>query len=84
MIRLLFTSATLLGTAAIIWIASTFVGTNTLALIVTAVIAAGYFLGTGELIQFRQATAGLKQALEQLTDSAENPNSWVRQLHPSL
>jgi hypothetical protein len=88
MTRLLFTSAFLLGTAAIIWMASYFIGSNTLALMVTLVIGCVYTIGFAELLQFRRATATLSAALATVpdtsTDKAPALDSWLARLHPSL
>ena len=64
--RLFFSGAFLLGAAAVIWMASTFVGADALALTVTLVIACVYAIGFMELLQFRQATATLTNALSSI------------------
>ena len=61
--KLIFNTAFLLGVGAIIWMGSSFIGTDLLALTVTGAIAAVYVLGFVELFQFRQATATLTRAL---------------------
>ena len=86
--RSLFISAFLLGAAAVIWMAGTFIGSDKLALTVTLVIGCVYLIGFVELVQFRQATATLSTALSPIPGSAceslEGLNQWLGKLHPSL
>ena len=86
--RLFFNGAFLLGAAAVIWMASTFVGQNALALTVTLVIGCVYALGFAELVQFRQATATLSGALSDIPVQLEGDvgafEQWLEKLHPSL
>ncbi len=86
--RLFFIAAFLLGAAAVIWMASTFVGTNNLALTVTLVIACVYSIGFMELLQFRVATATLERGLNtipgDIAGSGAALDKWLGQLHPSL
>ena len=86
--RLFFIGAFLLGAAAVIWMASTFVGANALALTVTLVIACVYAIGFMELLQFRQATATLTRALSSIPGNIEDGVSvfdpWLEKVHPSL
>ncbi|MBE9540187.1 MAG: hypothetical protein IMF06_13970 [Proteobacteria bacterium] len=86
--RLFFTGAFLLGATAVIWMASTFVGTNALALAVTLVIGCVYAIGFMELVQFRRGTFTLGHALAAIPENIEADNSrldlWLRTLHPSL
>lgn len=88
MTRLVFAMAFLLGAAAIVAMGANFIGTNTLALVVTAVIGGVYAIGAMELLQFRRATATLTRSL-----SAQSEEAWARlsvlgewlvRLHPSL
>jgi hypothetical protein len=86
--RLLFVTAFLLGAAAVIWMGSTFVGSNQLALAVTVVIGGVYTIGFIELIQFRQATTTLASALlaipTEKTGDITILEQWLARLHPSL
>jgi len=86
MTGLLFTGATALGAAAIIWMGADFLGTDALAFTVTAVIGCAYLIGILELYRYRQATATLSAALASLSPTAQDtaPATWVQQLHPSL
>ncbi|MEH6636804.1 MAG: hypothetical protein V7700_14860, partial [Halioglobus sp.] len=86
--RSLFVAAFLLGATAVIWMGSTFVGSDKLALTVIVVIGCVYTLGFAELLQFRRATTTLAQALsntvatpgEKITDLER----WLQRVHPSL
>jgi len=69
MTRLIFTVAFLLGVSVVLWMGTSFIGTDSLALTVIAVIACVYMVGFIELVQFRQATATLSHALSCLSDS---------------
>jgi hypothetical protein len=85
--RLFFIAAFLLGASAVIWMASTFVGTNNLALAVTLVIACVYVIGFMELVQFRAATSTLCEGLAELPEVMSNGiqlERWQEKLHPSL
>ncbi len=88
MSRLLFLTAFLIGCAAVIWTASNFVAANLLGLAVVAVIGAVYLIGSGELVQFRLATASLDRALRRLAAS-ETPgqvelDQWLDSLSTTL
>jgi hypothetical protein len=86
--RLLFAAAFLLGASAVLWMSSTFVGSDKLALSVTLVIGCVYTIGFIELLQFRKATATLSNALSTLpgqpTEAMTRLDPWLDQLHPSL
>lgn len=85
--RSLFIAAFLLGASAVIWMASTFVGSNNLALGVTLVIACVYAIGFMELVQFRAATltlsGGLAKLPEVMGDGAQL-EQWLAKLDASL
>lgn len=87
--RLLFLCAFGLGAVAVLWMASTFVGSDVLALTVTLVIGAVYGLGFLELLQFRRATATLDHALAHVPAYGSEAGSasiddWLGRLDPSL
>lgn len=88
MTRLVFAVAFLLGAAAIVAMGANFLESNTLALVVTAVIGGVYAIGAVELVHFQRATATLTQALAALSEQAaarlSGLGEWVSQLHPSL
>ena len=70
-------AAFLLGAAAIIWMGAGFIGSNGLALCVTAMIAAAYTVGFAELLRFQQATATLSCALTTPQSPIESLDSWL-------
>ena len=80
----LFTAAFVLGAAAVVWVGSGFVGTNLLALTMTAIIGAVYGFGALELRQFRQATATLATALAAIPEPLPTLNGWLAKVHASL
>ena len=55
-----------------------------LALVVTALIAAGYLVGGAELRQFRRATQALERALQGPADPPSGWPAWLESLPPSL
>ncbi len=84
------TAAFAVGLAAVAWVAYGYLGSNTLALTMTLLIATFYVTGASELRRFDQATATLRSALTALTPpsaQSENPThlgDWLRQVHPAL
>ena len=86
--RLLVTCAFFLGAAAIVWMGSSFIGSDRLALAVIFVIACVYTIGFIELLQFRRATATLERGLDSFAnavpESATQLQHWLEQLHASL
>ena len=88
MTRLLFVIAFLIGAIAVLWMGSSFIGSDMLALTVTIVIGCVYTLGFAELVQFRQATSTLAHALRSTPDIAAGDtcalDEWLTRLHPSL
>jgi hypothetical protein len=85
--RSFFIAAFLLGASAVIWMASTFVGSNNLALAVTLVIACVYAIGFMELVQFRAATTTLTKGLAELPEvmgDGVQLEQWLAKLHASL
>jgi hypothetical protein len=85
--RSLFIAAFLLGASAVIWMASTFVGSNNLALAVTLVIACVYAIGFMELVHFRAATATLAKGLAELPEvmgDGVQLEQWLVKLDASL
>ena len=88
MSKILCTTAFLLGALAIVWMGSTFIGSDTLALAVIGVIGCVYSISFIELLHFRRATATLTRALGTLanTTSAQSIDlaAWLDALHPSL
>ena len=72
------------GLIAIGWIGAGYVGTSTLALAMTLLIAAFYLIGGLELRRFHLATASLLGALGSLTSPPPSLRAWLHPLHPSL
>ena len=73
-----------LGLAAIGWIAAGYVGSNPLGLAVALLIGVCYVAGAFELHRYRQATATLQQAVDELTEAPTDLGSWLGSLHPGL
>lgn len=88
MSRFVFALAFILGATAIAWTSTTFIGSNALALTVTAIIGCVYLIGFIELYQFRYATLTLSRALSLLpkaeADEPLNLDEWISKLHFSL
>ena len=82
--RHLFTGAAVLGAMAVVWVGVGFVGTNFLALVMTAIIGAVYGFGAFELRQFRQATFTLSRALAAVPDPIPSLGGWLASVHSSL
>lgn len=80
----LFALAFLAGAMVVAWVGFGFVGSNTLALLMTLIIAAVYLAGTLELREFRRATATLQSALAAHPEQPPNLADWLDTLHPSL
>ena len=80
----LFSTAFVLGAAAVIWMGSIFVGSDALALTITFVIGVAYTLGFVELLKYRQATATLANALGDIPEQLDVLDPWVNKLAPSL
>ncbi len=76
--------AFVLGAMAVAWVGVGFVGSNTLALLMTAVIGAVYLFGALEILEFRRATLTLAVALLAIPDKLSNLVDWLDRLHPSL
>jgi len=82
--RILGLAAFALGLAAIAWVAAGYVGSNALALTMTALIGAFYLMGALELQRFDRATAALRAALAALPDALPSLGGWLAQLPASL
>lgn len=82
--RLFFMTPVLLGVVATVWIGISFIGSNMLALSVTAIIGTAYALGIMELLQFRRATLTLSTALDSIPDKLLRLDDWLDRIHPSL
>lgn len=82
--NLLLAAVFALGLAAIGWIALGYLGSNSLGLAVALLIGAGYLAGALELQRYRQATATLRQAVDELTEAPAELGPWLDRLHPGL
>ena len=82
--KYLFAIAFSLGAAAVAWVGSGFVGTNLLALTMTALIGAVFVFGAWELRQFRQATSALSSALADTPEPLNDLGHWLTGLPASL
>ncbi len=76
--------AFLLGAATVGWVGVGFVGSNTLALVMTVIIGAVYLFGAFEILEFRRATSTLAVALAAIPEQLTNLADWLDRLHPSL
>ena len=79
-----FAGAFALGAAAVLWVATGFLGSNLLALLMTVIIAAVYGFGALELHRFRQATTTLSTALAAIPAHLPNLGAWLAGVHASL
>ncbi|MFK8019124.1 MAG: DUF802 domain-containing protein [Pseudomonadales bacterium] len=82
--KLLFIVPTALGAIAIVWVATLFIGTDSLALLVTLLIGCAYAIGVAELINFRGATSSLQVALTKIPESINKLDEWLSSVHSSL
>ncbi|MEH6418166.1 DUF802 domain-containing protein [Pseudomonas sp. CGJS7] len=72
------------GLAVVCWVGAGYLGSNALALSVALLIGACYLAGGFELYRYRQATAGLRDALAGLSAPPPVLDEWLAGLHPSL
>ena len=82
--RLLLLSVFALGLAAIGWIIVGYVGSNPLGMAVALLIGACYLAGAFELFRYRQATATLRRAVDDLTEPPAGLGRWLERLAPDL
>ncbi|MGN6328771.1 MAG: DUF802 domain-containing protein [Rhodanobacter sp.] len=82
--RLLLLSVFALGLAAIGWIVAGYVGNNPLGTAIALLIGACYLAGAFELFRYRQATATLRQAVDETTEPPAELGRWLECLHPGL
>jgi hypothetical protein len=79
-----FAGAFALGAAAVVWVATGFLGSSGLALMMTVIIAAVYGFGALELHRFRQATATLTTALAAIPAQLLSLGEWLGGVPASL
>lgn len=77
MSRLFFIFAFAIGLAVVAWIGQRFLGSDLLALSVTAIIALVYGLGFVELMGFRRTTRQLAERLDSVPQSREQLEGWL-------
>lgn len=77
-------AAFVLGALAVLWMAATFIGSNFLAVAITAVIAVVYIAGFNELIRYQKATVSLSEALAGISGEVNCLESWVKKIDVSL
>lgn len=76
--------AFILGAFVVLWMGSSFIHSNALALLVTVLIAAAYTAGFAELLRYQRATDSLEQALNAAHQPVADLSAWLGKLHPSL
>lgn len=76
--------AFLSGATAVAWVGVGFAGSNSLALMMTLIIAGIYLLGALEILEFRRATSSLAKALAAIPEHLPHLVDWLGRLHPSL
>ena len=72
------------GLAAICWVGVGYIGSHSLALAITLLIAAFYIVGALELHRYQRATAGLSDALGALNEAPARLGPWLDRLDASL
>ena len=82
--RSFYGAAFFVGLIAVCWIGFGYIGSNPLALTMTALIGATYLVGALELGRFQQATHSLSLALAALPAQLSNLGDWLVAVHPSL
>ncbi len=82
--RLLLLCVFALGLVAIGWIVLGYVGSNPLGMAVALLIGACYLAGASELFRYRQATATLRRAVDELAAPPAELDHWLERLPPGL
>lgn len=82
--RVLYFLVFAVGLAVACWVGVGYVGLNTLALSVTAIIALVYIAGALELYRYQQATGTLERALAGLSEAPASLAEWASNLDVSL
>jgi hypothetical protein len=77
-------AAFVVGLSAVGWVGFGYLGSNPLALTMTALIGATYLMGALELHRFQQATSTLSLALAAVPANLSNLGEWLAAVHPSL
>jgi hypothetical protein len=84
MTRILSIAAFVLGATIVLWMGSSFMGSNILAFVVTGVIGIVYVLGFMELTRFQRETNSLEHALAQADGKISVLDDWLDLLAPAL
>jgi len=80
-----FAVAFTIGLLTVAWVATGFLlSASWIALAMTLAIGAGYLVGANELRQYRAATAGLAQALEQIPQPLDRLGDWLERVPAGL
>ncbi len=74
----------MLGLASVVWMGSVFVGNDSAALSVTAVIGGVYLIGVFELLRYRRATRGFTDALTAANEGVTSLDGFISKLDPTL
>ena len=74
----------MLGFASVVWMGSVFVGNDSAALSVTAVIGGVYLIGVVELLRYRRATRGFTDALTAANEGVASLDGFISKLDPTL
>ena len=77
-------AAFLLGLLTVAWVGFGYIGTNSLALIMTLIIAATFVTGAREMQRFAHATESLVRALAAIPADMQDLRDWLGRLHPAL
>lgn len=80
----LYLAVFLVGLLAVCWIGLGYVGSNPLGAAVALLIGLCYLAGARELYRYRQATVGLRLAVDELTTTPSGLGTWLERLPPSL
>ena len=73
-----------IGLVTVAWVGLGFVGSNWIALVMTAVIAGVYLFGASELRQYREASAGLSAALAEIPQPLSSLGDWLERVPSTL
>ena len=77
-------AAFVLGLAAVVWVGAGYIGTHSLAFLMTSLIAVVYVIGALELRRFHQVTTSLAHALVTVSADLPNLDGWFSRLPVSL
>ncbi len=84
MTRRLSVAAFVLGASIVVWMGASFMATNLLAFVVTAMIGVVYIIGFMELMRFQRDTDTLSHALAITDQTVTDLSEWLGLLSPAL